>query len=82
MVTVLGLAKMDVKELIEICNVSVVLTGNHGSGYNRSEVTEDILHGVAVNGAHCNWCCPLMVLLVDTFVQQRVVQQPMDTEYH
>lgn len=42
----------------------------------RQEVTEHVLHWVAVDGGHGHWRSPLVVSLVNVLVQLSPVQQP------
>jgi len=41
------------------------------------EVREDLFKRVAIDGGYSNRSCPLVVCLVDVFVETRVVEYPM-----
>lgn len=43
---------------------------------DRSDVGDDVLHGVRVQGGHRDGALPLVVPLVEMLVQQAVVEQP------
>ena len=49
----------------------------HWAKHNGSEVGHSMLKGVCVNCNYTNWGCPLMVFLVDIFVELWMVEQPV-----
>ena len=46
------------------------------SQHHYDMITDDVLHGVCVHRRCSNWSCKLVVLLVETFVQGRIVERP------
>ena len=40
-------------------------------------VGENLFHRVAIDGGYSGWCCPLMVCLVNVFVETRVMEEPV-----
>lgn len=56
--------------------------GKVGAHYDRTqgyweEVREDLFKRMAIDGGYSNRSCPLVVRLVDVFVETRVVEYPM-----
>lgn len=52
-----------------------LLTSYHRSKYNWWQVADYVLYWVAINRTHGNWCDPFMVDLVDTLIQQWVMEE-------
>lgn len=49
---------------------------DQGSCHHRQQVDHAMLEGVAIDGGHTHWSCPLMVGLVHKLVEFRMVEQP------
>ena len=45
------------------------------AGYHWGKIHKVVFHRVTVDGSYSSWCCPLMVCLVDVFVETRVVEE-------
>ena len=53
------------------------MTGHYEwSNENRHQVAYDVFQWMAVDGQYCHWCRPLVVVLVDVFVDGTVVEEP------
>ena len=50
-----------------------LLTCYQWTGHNRNQVTENELHWVTVYGTDGHWSNPLVVLLVYSFVKERMM---------
>ena len=50
---------------------------NNRASHHRSKIHKVVFHRVAVDGGYSSWCRPLMVCLVNVFVETRVMEEPV-----
>lgn len=51
-------------------------SGEENAQEGRDQVGEDMFYRVTVDGRHCDWSRPLMMPLMDVFVDVLAVQKP------
>lgn len=47
------------------------------ASHHGSKIHKVVFHRVAVDGGYSGRCCPLMVCLVNVFVETRVMEEPV-----
>jgi len=57
-----------------------VTSCQYGSCHHREQIGPHMFYWMAIDGGHTHWGFPLMVDLVHMFVEDRMMEEPADTE--